>query len=159
MTVFNNALVINEAGLDQIVNASRNRATTANPMGVNYLLGIGTPVSLNPGATQTLTAAQLGTGVVVLNPSTTNTTTFDTAANIVAYFNANSAGAVVGDILEVLIINGQSTNTLTLAAGSGGTYDTNQTAGSRIIPGNASKVVLIRLTNVTSGSEAYTVYS
>jgi hypothetical protein len=155
----NNALTINEAGLDQIVNCNRNRATIANPLGINYMLGIGTPVSLAPAGTQTLTAAQLGTGIVVLNPSVANTTTFDTAANIVAYFNSNSAGAVVGDILTCLIINGQSTNTLTLAAGSGGAYDTNQTAGSRIILGNSSKVVYIRLTNVTSGSEAYVVYS
>lgn len=148
---------VNEAGMDAIVNNTRVRASLTNPQGINYLDGIGTPVSLNPAGTQTLTAAQLGTGIIVINPSATNTTTFDTATNIVNYFNSNSSGAQIGDVLTCLIINGQGTNSLTLAAGSGGAFDPNQLSASQIIPANSSKYVFIRITNVST--PAYVVYS
>lgn len=132
----------------------------ANPTGTNWVNGFGPPTSLSQGSNFTLTAFQMSPAIVVVNATAAITLTFDTAANIVGLINARSAGAVVGDIVQCLIINGQGTNTITLAANaSGGTYDTNQTASSRVIAGNSSKYVFIRLTNVTPGSEAYTVYS
>jgi hypothetical protein len=144
------------AGIDTISNNTRVRATASNPLGVNYLDGFGTPVSAAPGATVTISAANLLTGIITYSPSAPNTATFDTAANIVAAVNANSAGAVIGDYITTLIINGNGTNAITLAAGTNGSFDTNQ--ATRTIPVNTSKYVLIRLTNVTAGSEAYTIY-
>lgn len=155
MTI-NNAFTVNEAGLDGIMNNTRVRATPTNPLGVNYIDGIGTPVTSAPGATVTISAANILTGIITYSPSTGCTATFDTAANIVAAVNQASAGAVVGDYMSVLIVNGNGTNAITLAAGTNGSFDTNQ--ANRSIPINTSKWVLIRLTNVTPGSEAYTIY-
>ena len=152
----NNALTINEAGLDGICSNSRIRASATLPLGVNWILGSGTPFTSAPAATLTLTAANMLTGICTINPSTGNTTTFDTAANIVAAVNNTSAGAVVGDIVDFLVINGNGTNAITVAAGAGGTFDTNQ--ANRSIPINTSKEFLIRLTNVTPGAEAYIIY-
>lgn len=159
MSVYNYSQLVNEAGMDHAVNNSRIRATLNNPLGVNYMAGIGTPTSISTGTATTITAAQLLTGIIVINASAAITATFDTAANLVLALNNNSAGAVVGDYYTCLVINGQGTNTITLAAGSGGAYDTNQTASSRIIAGNTSKYVFVRITNVTPGSEAYVIYS
>lgn len=156
-----------EAGLDLETNNVRVRATRAPitvgtitfpaaPLGVNYIDGIGTPISTAPGATSTLLTEQLLTGIITQSPSTGNTSTFDTAANIVAGVNKISAGAVIGDMVTVLLINGNGTNAITLAAGSGGGFDTNQ--ANRTVPVNTSKYVWIRLTNVTPGSEAYVIY-
>lgn len=153
---FNNQASVNEAGMDAIINNTRVRATPTNPLGINYIDGIGTPVSATPGATVTITAANLLTGIITYAPSTGCTATFDTAANIVAAVNAASAGAVVGDYILCLIINGSGTNTVTLAAGTGGGFDTNQ--ATRVIAVNTSRYCQIRLTNVTPGSEAYVVY-
>lgn len=156
------ARLIDLKGNDEVINNSRMRATLANPLGVNYIMGIGTPTSLTTaGATFTLTAAQLLTGIIVLNPTASAATaTLDTAAAVVAAVNGASAGAVVGDYINVLIVNGTAgAFTVTLAAGSGGSFDTNQAAGSRVITQNASKYLFIRLTNVTPGAEAYVIYA
>jgi hypothetical protein len=128
----------------------------ANPLGTNWMNGFGTPTSTTPGATATITAAQLSTGICVFAPSTTSTLTFDTGANIVAMVNARSAGAVVGDIVQCLIINGSGTNAITMAVPASGSFDTNQS--NKGIAVNTSRYVFIRLTNVTPGSEAYVVY-
>jgi hypothetical protein len=58
-----------------------------------------------------------------------------------------------------LIVNGaDAAETITIGAGTGGAFDANQTAASRLIGQNASKLVRIRFTNVTVSSEAYVVY-
>lgn len=157
---------VNEGNLDQICMNSRSRANgqgvNVNPnsvntaLGVNYMQGVGTPTSISASTAQTLTATQLGTGIITINATAALTATFDTAANIVGYVNNNSAGAVVGDVMQVLLVNGQATNAITLAAGSGGSFDTNQ--ATRTIAASTSKYCYIRLTNVTGGSEAYTIY-
>lgn len=151
-----NSRIVNEAGLDGVSANGRTRATLANPLGVNWIDGAGAPTTAAPGATVTITAAALLTGIATYNPSTGNTATFDTAANIVSAINGISAGAVVGDYICILVINGSASNTITLAAGTGGSFDTNQP--NRGIAVNQSKWVIIRLTNVTPASEAYTIY-
>lgn len=128
----------------------------ANQLGTNWMNGTGSPTSTTPGATSTISAFMLSAGIMVVAPTTANTATFDTGANIVAMVNARSAGAVVGDIIQCLIVNGSGTNGITLAVPASGAFDTNQT--NRAIAVNTSRYVFIRLTNVTPGSEAYTVY-
>src|SRR5258708_370785 len=94
---------INEAGMDSIVNNARTRATITNPLGINWIDGIGSPTSLTSGTSFTFTAANLLTGIIVANPTASVTATLDTAANIVAAVNTNTAGAVLGDYICVLI--------------------------------------------------------
>lgn len=105
----------------------------------------------------TYTAAQVLNRVIVRDTNGAGRTdTFPTAALLVAAI----PGATVGDMVDVLVINGaDAAETLTLAEGSGGGWDTNQTSSSRVIPQNSSKSVRIRLTNVTAASEAYVMYA
>jgi hypothetical protein len=166
MTIVN-AYLNDEAGQDVVVNNSRVRATNtpitvgtitfpAAPLGINYIDGIGTPISSAPGATTTLLAEQLLTGIMTLAPSTACTATFDSAANIVAGVNAVTAGAAVGDVITCLICNGTSATTITLAVPASGAFDTHQ--ANTAITGGTSKYVFVRLTNVIPGSQAYVVY-
>lgn len=155
---FNNASTINEASLDQVVNVSRNRATPANPLGVNWMMGIGTPTSTAPGSSNStaLVAAALGAGIVVLSPSAGSLTfTTDTAANIVLYLQNNSAGVMVGDVLPCLVVNGSATNAFTVGLGTNVTRDANV---STSVPAATSRMFYFRVTNATQGSEAVSVY-
>ena len=84
------------------------------------------------------------------------TYTLPTAALLVAAI----PGAQVGDVVRCLIVNGSdAAEAITLAEGTGGGFDANQTATSRVIAQNGSKTIAIRLTNVTAASEAYVVYA
>lgn len=105
---------------------------------------------------RTWTAAEVLGGILVRDPAGAGRTdVLPTAALLVAAL----PGAAVGDTIKVKIINGaDAAETITLDAGAGGGYDTNQTAAARVIPQFHSKVVEIRLTNVTAASEAYVVY-
>jgi hypothetical protein len=116
-----------------------------------------TPTSDATAGNATISAAEIATGIYVRDcAGSGRTDTFDTAANIVAAF----PGCKIGDIIRVLVINGSDgAETITLAEGSGGSWDANQTAGSRVVPQNSSKLVHIRLTNVTASSEAYVIYA
>jgi predicted RecA/RadA family phage recombinase len=112
--------------------------------------------SKNTAGGVTLTAAEVLGGIVVADPNGAGRTyTLPTAALLVAAM----PGAKVGDIVRCLIVNGaDAAEVITVAAGSGGAFDANQTAASQVIGQNASKLVHIRLTNVTASSEAYVVY-
>jgi predicted RecA/RadA family phage recombinase len=116
------------------------------------------PVSLATAGAETYTAAQLLNGIIVRDcAGASRTDTLSTAALLVAAI----PGAAVGDIIRCLVINGSDpiTEVITLAAGTGGAFDANQTAVSRVVGGGASKLVHIRLTNVTAASEAYVIYA
>jgi hypothetical protein len=114
--------------------------------------------SLATAGNATYTAAQLLSGTIVRNAAGADRTdTLPTAALLVAALNALS-GAEVGDIVETYIVNGSTTTgIITIAAGAGGTFDTNQTAASRVVPLNASKKITIRITSITAGAEAYAI--
>lgn len=105
----------------------------------------------------TLTAAELLAGIIVVDTNGAGRTyTLPTAALLVAAV----PGAKVGDLIRTYIINGaDAAEVLTLAAGTGGAFDANQTASSRVIGQNTSKMLFVRLTNVTAASEAYVAYS
>lgn len=147
--------MINEAGLDQITANSRTRATLTQPLGVNWINGYGTPISLSLSASTVLTASQLLTGIITVSITSGQTITFDTAANIVSGVNAISAGAVIGDVVQCLICNGGA-STFTLASGTGNAFDSHQT--NTTMTGGASKFVYVRLNSVSSGSESTTIY-
>jgi hypothetical protein len=114
--------------------------------------------SISTAGNVTYTAAQLLSGTIVRDPNgAARTDTLPTAALLVAALNALSA-AEVGDVVNAYIVNGaDAAETITLAAGTGGTFDANQTAAARVVAQNSSKMIRIRLTNVTAGAEAYAV--
>lgn len=116
----------------------------------------GAPTSLATAGAATYTIAQLLTGIIVRDcAGAGRTDVLPTAALLVA----GISGCAVGDTIECLIINGSdAAETLTIDAGSGGGYDTNQTAASRVVPQNSSKLLRIRVTDVTASSEAYVAY-
>lgn len=106
---------------------------------------------------RTYTAAEIMGGIIVRDPNGAGRTdVFPTAALLVAA----CVSPRIGDVLECLIINGaDAAEAITLSAGTGGSFDTNQTAASRVIAQNSSKMVRIRLTGVVAGSEAYVIYA
>lgn len=131
-------------------------AVRLNGININVDIGSGpAATSKNTAGAVTLTAAEVLAGAIVADPNGAGRTyTFPTAALLVAAI----PGAKVGDVLTCLVTNGaDAAETLTLQEGSGGTWDSNQTAASRVIPQNGQKTVRIRLTNVTAASEAYTL--
>ena len=113
--------------------------------------------SYNTAGPQTYTAADILGRTIVRDPNgAARTDVLPTAALLVAAI----PGVRVGDTIDCLIVNGaDAAETITLSAGTGGGFDANQTAASRVIAQNASKLVRIRFTNVTASSEAYVVYA
>lgn len=155
-----NSRTVDEAGMDAIVNNTRVRASRvpivvgattfpASPQGVNWIDGAGTPISRSATTSTTLTAGELLSSVITLSCTNAVTATFDTAANIIAGMTLVSAGVNVGDYVSVLLVNGSSAaNTITLAAGSGNSFDANQ--NNLTITQGGSKFVLIRVTTATT---------
>lgn len=143
-------------------------AVAANPSSTGYVRLNGVSIeeeatgaaaaSIATAGAGTYTAAQLLGGIIVRDcGGASRTDTLSTAALLVAAM----PNPAVGDIVRCRVINGSDpiTEVITLAEGSGGGWDTNQTAVSRLVGGGASKDVLIRITNVTASSEAYVIYA
>lgn len=105
---------------------------------------------------QVYTAADVLGGIIVRDTNgASRTDTLPTAALLVAAL----PGVRVGDVVRVQVINGaDAAEVLTINAGAGGGFDANQTAASRNIGQNASKILTIRFTNVTLAAEAYVAY-
>jgi hypothetical protein len=103
-----------------------------------------------------LTAAELLGGIITRSGlAAPRTDTLDTAANIVsAIWPSPSVGQVpeVGCTLQFSVIN-TSGQSVTLAAGTGGS-----TAGNLTVAAGVSGLFAVRLDNVTTSSEAYTLY-
>jgi hypothetical protein len=124
------------------------------------------PASMGVGA-QSITAAQVLNGIVVCAGSGaagTTAITLPTAPALAAAMRAySSRGVIVGDTVEFLLINGNSsTGSLTVTAPGGGgvTFDGNQNATAQIVAAGASKLIYCRFTAGTPiGSETYVVYS
>lgn len=105
---------------------------------------------------RTYTAAEILGGLIVRDcAGGSRSDVLPTAALLVAAMDKPK----VGDVIRCYIVNGSdAAETITIGAGTGGGFDTNQTAASRVIPQNSSKDIYIRITGVASGSEAYVVY-
>lgn len=101
--------------------------------------------------TATLSIAQTLGGFINSAPGAGITLTLPTAANLVA----GMIGCKVGDEITLSIENtAGGANSITLAAGSGGTL-----RGGTTVAQNKSALIRIVLTNVTASSEAYTAHS
>ena len=116
----------------------------------------GAPTSLATAGAATYTIAQLLTGIIVRDCAGASRTDVLPTAELAV---AGLAGVKVGDVIRCYIINGSdAAETITIDAGTGGGYETNQTATSRVIGQNTSKMLHLRFTVVTAGSEAYVAY-
>lgn len=154
---------VDEAGIDQITANQRTRAyrkgttygdvsdSNATPLGVLIMNGTMVPTSFASGS-QTYTAAILGSGIIIHKNAGAANGTLDTATAIINYMNNNSSGVQVGDILQCLVCN-TGTSTLTIVPDASGALDTN---GSGAIPTLTSRLMNIRITNITT--PAYIVY-
>lgn len=97
-----------------------------------------------PGSSGALTTAQLLNGL--LTAATGGLTfTLPTASALVAALG----GSIVGTSIEVAVVNTSGSAT-TLAVGTGGSG-----LGSLVVSGGASGKFRVRLTNVSSGTQAY----
>lgn len=138
-----------------LISSASSRGATAR---VDQVLrgGYGTPTSDATAGARTYTAAEILGGIIVRDPNgASRSDVLPTAALLVAAMTRPA----VGDVIRCLIVNGaDAAETITIGAGTGGGFDTNQTSASRIIGQNAAKLIHIRLTNVTASSEAYVVY-
>jgi hypothetical protein len=114
------------------------------------------PPSYATAGNQTYTTSDILGTVIVRNPNGANRVdVLPTAALMVAAIPQ----CRVGDAVDCLIINGAAaTNTVQITAGTGGSLDPNQTAGSATIAAATSRYISIRITNATKGSEAYVFY-
>jgi len=113
------------------------------------------PTSVATAGNATITAAQVLSGIYVRDcAGAGRTDTLPTAALLVAAM----ASPKIGDILTVHVVNGSDgAEALTIGAGTGGGFDTNQIAASRVVAQNASKDIRIRITGVAT--PAYVVYA
>lgn len=121
--------------------------------------GAAAPASIATAGAGSPSAANILTGTIVRDcAGASRIDTLPTAAQIVAAITTWTPA--VGDCIDFLYINGSdAAETITITEGTGGGWDTNQTASSRVIPQNTSKLIRLRLTNVTASSEAYVLYA
>jgi hypothetical protein len=114
-----------------------------------------------PGAsTQTITIAQLLTGILSDDPEGNATWTLPTAALAVA----GVPGVAIGDCIDFAVVNDATTTVdekITLAMGTGGTAVGLMVVDSQLVAGirsAGSGMFRIRFTGVASGSAAYVCY-
>lgn len=106
---------------------------------------------VEPTATATLTAAQSFNDIIRGVPTAAATYTTATAAAIIAAIGGDCA---VGTTYMLVVLNASAgANTITVAGGTGVTV-----SGVATVAQNASKIFLGRVTSVTAGSEAITLY-
>lgn len=100
----------------------------------------------------TYTAAQILGGLIVRDPAgSARTDVLPTAALLLASMKE----VTVGDVIKCLIVNNaDAAETITIDPGTGG--DLTQIAGTRIIPQNTSRMIYIRVTDVST--PAYIAY-
>lgn len=115
--------------------------------------GAAAQTSLATAGNATYTAAQLLSGSIVRDPAgASRVDTLPTAALLVAAI----PNAAVGMVVKTYLVNGaDAAETITLAAGAGGTFDVNETAAARVVPQFGRAIIHCRLTNVGAGTEAY----
>src|SRR5574337_2034947 len=126
-----------------VVDANKDVGTFRNLRTTRVISSEGAPTSDATAGARTYTAAEILGGLIVRDcAGAGRSDVLPTAALLVAAV----PNATVGDIIRCIIVNGSdAAETITIGAGTGGGFDTNQTAASRVIPQNTSKTVYIRL--------------
>jgi hypothetical protein len=97
-------------------------------------------------------------GMYNFNPTSgSRTLTTPTAAELISGIASTGLGtAEVGDTFSVVFINGNASNSYTVTFGTGITYLGGGT--TRSVSNASTRTVYFRITNITSGSQAITVY-
>ena len=109
------------------------------------------PTTLAADSNQTLTTDQVLGGLIIRSFLAARSDTLPTAAALVEAIQ----GCMVGTSFRFLVRNAAAgAFAQTLVAGTGGTV-----SGTATVAQNNAKEYLVVFTNVTAGSEAYTVYS
>ena len=139
--------------------ASANASLTLSAQGTGVVLNTTSvtffemsPATVATAGAVTYTAAQMKTGFILRDPNGAGRSDlFPTAADMLAAV----PGAVVGTTFRVTIRNtADAAETITMTTNTGLTL-----SGTMTIAQNAQKEFLINFTNVTSASEAATIYS
>ena len=111
-------------------------------------------VPLSHSAPQNVTyAATMVLGGLITRASTVGANRTDTLPSATQILNSVSTAIVVGSTFRLSFRN-TGTNSTTLVEGGGGTF-----SGSKVVMGGHSMNTAIVFTNVSSGTEAYTVYN
>lgn len=110
------------------------------------------PAVLDTAGAVTYTAAEVLGGLIVRDCNGgARSDVLPTAALLLAAMRSEQ----VGDIVKCLVVNNSdAAETITITAGSGG--DFTQIADTRVVPQNTSRMLYIRVTDVTT--PAYLVY-
>lgn len=127
-----------------------NRVYTTTEASINPKVGASATVTTAT-TPVTMTVAQALAGVLFVDCQDAGGIKFPTAALLAAAIQ----GVAVNTAVFLWIVNTGDT-TLTPAVGTGGTLGTGSTAAMATV---TSKLWLVRFTNVTEGSEAYTLWS
>lgn len=137
------AVSIHEDNKDDLVKASR-------------LIDMRSSNDITTAGAATYTAAQVLAGIIVRDcAGSGRTDVLPTAALLVAAMH----NPRIGEVIDLMIVNGSDgAETITIAAGNGGGFNSLQQATSKDIAQNVTKTLKIRITGVVSGSEAYVVY-
>lgn len=118
------------------------------------------PASYATAGAVTFTAADILGGVIIHDPAgAARTDVLPTLALLLA----SAPWIRAGDIIRCLIINGSDgaadAENITLAAGTGGSFDANQAAAARVIRSQSSKDIAIRFTTTAAPTvDGYVVY-
>lgn len=112
------------------------------------------PVEITTAGAATYTAAQVLGGIILRDcAGAGRSDVLPTAALLIGAMR----GERVGDVIRCTVINNSdAAETITITPGTGGTIP--QLDATQIIPQNTSRELLIRITGVVAGSEAYVVY-
>ncbi len=122
--------------------------------GTSFGRGEPTVTTNNTAGNLTITPAMVTAGILERDPSGANRTDTLPAASALV---AGISNPYVGQILDLWVVNtADAAETIVIAAGAGGTL---KPASPAAIAQNQARLYKIRLTNITSGTEAYTVYA
>jgi len=143
------------SGNDVIVNTLAFAPIGTGPVGggqgVIVIDNNGTAPS-NLTVTGTISAAQMAAGMVCFTGAAAQTLTFDSASNIVAFFNSKTSGAQIGN--SIMFDVTAAANAPTIALGAGNTASSGVTTS---VAANSQRTYIIQITNV--GTPACTVFS
>ncbi len=102
-------------------------------------------------AAATLTAAQVVGGAIIYN-GLAATLTLPTAAALLQLLQSGAYASQQFGVDDFLLL------TVSNIGAAGVTISSGSTASTRVVGASANSLVTIRFTNVTAGSEAYTIY-
>lgn len=136
-------------------------ATLRKCMTVGPLMQANTavPAAVTTAGNVTYTVAQILSGFILRDPNgAARTDSLPTAALLVAGISPLAVGTIVSFTVMNASDGAADAENITIAAGAGGAFDAAQVAAARVVRTQSSRMVSIRFTNVSVGTEAYVVY-